>query len=373
MSDSILINPEDLKNKENSSGKYKAKGNLVEVTFESGGRFSLPESMFFEDYSVTDIQEFAVADMDNLLETLVVILDKLKNQDCPISVAKATPNEFLEILIGMNIKFDNAIYKHMWLCNCQLGLHEDEQNINESIINLADLKFRSIEEVDENFQKQYKPIFDKMPDGEFRRYLEERYKNNEVDIRGRTRDDEVSSMQVKEPVNYKNNKNGDIYSFNLMRIENVINAQKMVKDKYRPLLKSLQNRKNMGQSMETFKAEKEEELKKIDRMKAKDIITYSEALALHSVNSVELKDNDEKINAYVGLKRDDYFDLETFLKGIDYGIYYDKKLSCPHCGDSEGRILQQDINPLELLPIDPDSKERGLRGDDRGPNIYFGI
>ncbi len=380
--ENILINPEDLDKpkdkvkrvkRESEEPKYIAKGNLVEINFESEGRFTLPDTMFFEDWNVDDIQELAVSNFDDLLETIVVILNKLKNSDCEISVSKATPSEFLEMLIGMKIKFDEPTYKHMWMCNCQTNKSEDDQIVSEDIIQLNDLKFKSITELDEDFKEKFKEVFEEMSAEGFKNYLLTKYKNNEIDVSNWSIEQELETIKVKEPINYKNNKNDKIYSFNLMRIDNVITAQEMVNQKYRPLLKSIQNRKNNGQPLDVFKAQKEEELKKIDKNKAKDIISYSEGLTLHAIDGKEIKSRDEKISLYKKLKRDDYFELENFLKSIDYGVYYDKKLRCPHCGDSEGRVLQQELNPFWLLPITPDSKDKGIKGNDGGLNIYFGI
>lgn len=382
MSDeNTLINPEDLKREPRTEKeidskekvKFRTKGNLVEVNFESDGRFSLPDTIFFEDYNVSDIQELAVSDLDNILETLVVILNRLKNKDCEASIGKSTPNEFLEILLGMKVKFDSPEYKHIWMCKCQSSLHEDEQKVNEDIISLGSIKFRSIQEIDEKFKKQFKEIFDKMTDDQFKKYLKDKYRNSDMNIELLDRIQETNSIKIKEPIVYQSVKDGKKYKFNFMRVEDVIEAQQMVNVKYRPLLKSIQNRKNNNIPIDVFKAEKEEELTKIDRSKAKDIMTYSEGLTLIGTDDNEIKNKDEKINAYSKLKRSDYFDLENFLKDINYGIYSDIKLRCPHCGESEGRLLQQDINPIELLPIDTNTKDRSIKGDNGGINIYFGI
>jgi len=378
--ESILINPEELKKKRKSRESeqeepevYRMKGNSVEINFDSEGRFSLPKTMLFEDYSVADIQEFAVVDIDDILETLVVILDRLKNQDCEISIVKAVPHEFLEILFGMKAKFDTPVYKHHWMCECQHGKPEDEQQVSEVSINLGDFKFKSISEVDEKFRRQFKEVFKKVSPEEFKRYLKNKYKNNEVNIDLWDINQELESIKVKEPINYENLKDGRIYSFNLMRIENIIKAQRIVKDKYKPLIKSIHDRKNNGKPLHIFKAEKEEELKKVNRKKAKDIITYTEAMTLFAIDGKELKDNDERIREYSKLKRDDYFDLENFLKDIDFGLQYDAKLSCPLCGKTERRLLQQNIDPIELLPVDPDSKDRSIQRDGGQLNIYFGV
>lgn len=376
--ENTLINPKDLqkrepRQKEESSEKYRVKGNLVEVKFESNGRFSLPSIVYFEDYNVEDIQEFAVCSLDDILETVVVILDKLKNKDCEVSITKATPNEFIEILIGMKAKFDIPEYKHSWICSCQYSKSEDDQIVNENTIHLNKIKFKSIEEVDEDIRKNIKIVFDKMSEEEFNQYLKDKYKNDQTKIDTYNRELELESIQVNDNIQYRSKKDNKVYNFSMMKIENVLQAQKIVKEKYKHLIKSIHNKKNNGKPLDIFKSEKEEELNKIEKKKAKDIITYSEGLTLKSVDGVEIKDIEEKINIYKKLKRDDYFELENFIKTIDYGAYYDEKLSCPLCGKAEGRVLRQDINPIELLPLDPDSKSSSNKRDGGGLNIYFGV
>ena len=382
----ILINPKDVQNRQvresrktdvsdennnNKEIKYIKKGNLVEINFESEGRFSLPETMHFEDFDVSDVQELSVVDTDDIVESLISILDKNKDTEYKVSVGDATPAEFMEILLGIRIKFNTKKITHYWVCDCQQGKHPDDQIVNETKINLATLKFRSIPEADKEFREKFKADFSEISKEEFIEYLKERYANNPLEnYETWSIKDELDSIQIKEPIVYRSRLTEKIYKFNVLRMKNIIQAQKIVDKEYRPKLKEIQNKQDASMPLAELKAWKEEQRKKIEEQKTKDLITYSQALTMTSMNDQNLSDKD-KVKEYVLLKRSEYFDLNEYLSDIAYGVHDERELSCHQCMETKRRLLQREINPLEILPLDTstDNEQRGSRK----PNIYFGV
>ena len=379
--ESILINPRKLRESrkeiktENDEIKFRKKGNTVEINFESEGRFSAPESMWFEDYNVEHVQQIATIEMDDMLETTAAILEELKNKDCNCSIGDLTSSEFLECLIGIKYKFESPMIKHYWMCKCQNDKMEEEQKLNEVMIDISTLKYRSIKEADEKFKLMFKDDFANITDAEFKEYLKDKYAKQPMENYDVwTREQELEVIQVKEPIYYRSKNNGNLYGFELMRIKHVVTAQREVNKMYRPKIKAIVNRPNTyNVPLPEFKSEKEEEIKKIDRMKAKDILLYSQAYTLISINGQTGLNNGEKVKKYSELKREEYFDLGNYLNDIEYGIHDEREFKCPLCGTVERRLLQREINPIELLPLNPDTQKQTKQEGNRRPTIYFGV
>jgi len=379
--ESILINPRKIREKrsevkvEEDKIKYRKKGNSVEINFESEGRFSVPDTMFFEDYDVEHVQQLATIDVDDILETVTSILEEIKNKDCAISVGEMTASEFLEALVGIKYKFDTKDIKHFWMCDCQSGKPEEEQKVNETFIDITTLKYRSIKDADEAFKNRFRDIFKTLTDAEFKEYLKNRYATAPLENYDTwTREQEVETIKIKEPIFYKSRLSGNLYGFELMRIRHVVQAQREINKKYRSKIKAIANRPNTSNTpLPEFKSEKEEEIKKLEKEKMRDLLIYSQAFTLTSMNGQRGINNGEKVKHYLKLKREEYFDLGNYLNDIEYGIYDERDFTCPLCGKVERRLLQREINPIELLPINPDSKKQNKQEGLRKPNIYFGV
>lgn len=381
--ESLLINPAKLKEQKSKKEvetntdkiKFRKKGNTVEINFESEGRFSAPDTMWFEDYNVEHVQQLTTIEVEDILETLTAILEEIKNKDCNCSIGDFTASEFLEALIGINYKFSSPYIKHYWMCSCQQDKPEEEQKLNEMQIEVSSLKYKSIKEADEVFKTKFKELFDNLSDKEFIEFLKEKYASQPLenyDIW--TREQELETIKIKEPVYYRSKNNGNLYGFDLIRIRHVVQAQREVNKKYRPKIKAILNRQNTTNiPLPDFKVEKEHELKKIEREKSKDLLLYSQAYTMTSINGERGINNGEKLKQYSKLKREEYFDLGEFLNAIEYGICDERDFVCPICGKIERRQLQREINPIELLPLNANTKTVDDKKGAGRPNIYFGI
>ena len=387
----VLVNPEDVKKlrqvreqreekkiesdeikKDFEEVKFVKKGNLVEINLESEGRFSLPDTVYFEDFDVDDVQELSVLDIDDILEALISILDKNKDKSCTTSIGEATPAEFMEILLGIRIKFNSREINHPWICECQQGKYHDDQIVNETRINLTTLKFKSISEADIDFRNKFKEMFEEMADENFIEYLKKRYANNPLENYNKwSIKDELDNIKIKEPIIYISDITNKTYKFNLLRMKNIVQAQKLVNKKYRPKLKEIQAKQDQNMPLAELKSWKEIERKKVEEQKTKDILTYSQALTLTSVNEKDITSDEKKVEEYKLLKRSEYFDINNYISDIAYGIQDERELSCQVCGKTERRLLQREINPLEILPLD--TTPQSEQGRDRKLNIYFGI
>ena len=85
----------------------------------------------------------------------------------------------------------------------------------------------------------------------------------------------------------------------------------------------------------------------------------------------KMTSDEKKVEEYKLLKRSEYFDINNYISDIAYGIQDERELSCRVCGKTERRLLQREINPLEILPLD--TTPQSEQGRDRKLNIYFGI
>lgn len=352
---------------EHISDKYFMRGSRVSINYESQGRFSIPSNMYFKDYDVEDINNLTFSRQENLLENVLFILNKCKNEDANCSVGDMVPEEFLETLVGMNLQFSNGKeHEHMWLCDCQSHKKQDEQEINKTKIDLSTLTYQPIIEADKLLKEYYRKIFDTFTQEEWIEYLNVRYKDNPIDFNLHTKEDELETIQIKEPISQSID--GRIYAFRLMRMNDVIKGQRASIKKYSNQIKTIEAKKVPTQEL---KMQREEELKKVNEEKDKYSILYSQAMTLISVDGIEFKEDEERFLTYKSIPRNDLFELIDFYDQFKFGINQEIELLCPLCGKTVKRSLRQEINSIELLPME--SSTKGKSGISKTTKIYIGL
>ena len=366
----MILSPEEVKARrerrrvevQQKESVTESRAGKVAIEYESNGRFDCPPVLYFSDYTTAHISDIAMSTEDDLFESLIHVLNDMKNKDVSFNVNDMTLEEFLETLVSINLKFSGKYHTHRWICDCQYNVDPNDQITNETQIDLSTLQYRSIKDADENLRKVLKITFDSMDPEQFKQYTETRY-NGPAPEENWTVEDELANIYVKEPFIYHERESDTKYSFRLMRIGDIIEAKKIVREKYNPQIAQVQSKKiPTGGVSSQFREQKKKEIEYLQKQKAKDAILYAKGLSLLAINGEPITDKEVAINAYKSLTQRNLFDISEFLGYIEFGIHQEQELECPICGKISRRWLQQELNPLELLPIDSNTKNNKRAG-----------
>lgn len=325
----------------------------VRVDFESMGRFSMPVSLSFKDYSTADINSIVMSSQENLIETLVPILNGMicGENAGSVNVANMTVEEFIETLIAIKGKFNTTKHKHPYMCSCQYDKPEDDQKLQDTEIDLTTLKYKNIEQVEEEMRKTLKEDLDACSEKELSSYFNMYASQCNIDINSVSKDYIVNNFKITEPFIIKPD-NQEI-ALRFTRISDVVKAQKILDKKYNAEIKRIQNRVEHNVSGEDLKIKKQSEIEELQKEKAKKLITYIKAFTIVSINGKELSDA-QKIEA---IENRDIFprritkDIDTFLDQMKYGVFDTREFTCQFCGKLNTEDLQYNVAVTELLPL----------------------
>jgi len=337
----------------------------VKIDFETMGRFSIPESLYVEDWDTEDVNNLTLCNEDNIFETLVVIINK-NVKDQAFKVEDMLLEEFLEVMIGIKASFDSPIHIHRWACDCQADMDDKDRTIHEYPIDLKTINYVSILEADEKLKQYYKKLFESLNREQFAELMITKYGDAMKDtVADYTIEQELEKITVHEPL--KQSINGKIYEFRLMRVGDLLIAQREANKKFiynQKVLNSKKYRKELGE-LAAFKSNQEEQLKKLQEEKAKETLLYAQASTIVAVDGQPLTGIQEKAIAYKDIKRKDRLNFLAFLEEITFGIKNEMNLVCPLCGREEKRTFRKELNPLEFIPISNDTTDK-LRGNSTG-------
>lgn len=379
--ESVVLSPDEVKarrerrraevNEKEQEVEVQNRAGKVAISYESNGRFDCPPVLYFGDYTTEHVSDLAMSSEDSLFETLVSIVNDLMNEDAEYDVQNMTLEEFMETLVAIKLHFSGKDHSHPWICECQYSVDDNERVINETMIDLSSLNYKSISAADENLRDLMKAKFDNISDKEFKAYLEKRYGGAAPEPNW-SREQELKNIFVKEPFIYHDRNTGKVYEFRLMRLRDILKAKRIVREKYNPQIAQIQSKKApAGSPMAQAKQQKKKEIEYLQKQKGKDSILYAKGLSLLKVDGQEITDPDEAIDIYKQLTQRNLFDISAFLSYVEFGINHDIDLECPICGKVSRRSLQQELNPIELLPMDNDSKNN--KGADTRIDIFVGV
>jgi succinate dehydrogenase flavin-adding protein (antitoxin of CptAB toxin-antitoxin module) len=363
--ESVIINPKEVEEKRKRQPRglttniqdavvAENRAGRVQVNLESKGRFGSPETMYFTDFMVGHVTDLSVSNPEDLTETVITILNDIKNKDCDFDLINLTLEELLEVLIAIKLQFNTSQHTHRWMCDCQYNVPDEVKQWSEATIDLKSIHYRSIEEVDKVLQERYREKFNALSDEGWKEYLDFRYgTDSDIDFKTWTKEQEIETLKVKEPFNYIHPVTRNIYSFRLMRVSDIVQAKRMARAKWNDKIVAVKNRPTpVGSAIAKAKADKELEIKELQKLEAKDAINFTNAMTLIGFNGEELVKPETRIIKYMELTRNDQFKFSDFLKDIEFGIYDERDFVCNLCGKTERRVLQQDTTPIELLPLD---------------------
>ena len=378
MSDNILVPPTEVKKRKEivsivkdivkeAPEKIVAKNTsgTVKVDLESDGRFSLPQLLHFKDFTIEDVNSLALSREDEILENLISILNTMVVEE-NIRMEDATLDEFLEILVSIKQQFSGDAHTHYWICSCQNREKEEDQIINETMLSLSNINRTNIAEIDAEMQESFKKKLEDVSDDGFNNFLVMKY--GEDIPEGVTKESEVEKVVVKEP--FYVNVDGDKVGFNFVRMGDMLKADLVAKKKLNNSIARIKKETYANVPLAEKKQIQAEKIEVAKAEKNKLLLLYGKALAIDTVNGKTMSDS-EKLEYYRVIPREYMLRIVDFLDELSYGINEEFDFYCPICEQSDKRLLQQELNPLELLPLESNSKSKAKRSE--SIDIYFGI
>lgn len=333
--------------------EFKVRGDVAKISLETYGRFSVPKVIHFRDYTTKDVSDLTLARPEDLLESLVAVLNTLVEEK--IKVEDLLVEEFYEVLIGMKMQFYNSSeHTHRWMCSCQNKVPEEERKASEMLMDLAKITYTSIEKAEENFKVYLAEYLKTLSPEEFQRYVMAKYGSSEP----KTIEEIVEDFLVKEPIIIK--ANGHTYEFQFPRVGDLIRGMKIAYEKYNGLIRRAQNKQMHGVGADQIQEIRAVEVEKLEHEKQKAAIFNSRALSLVKMDGMPLP-YPQRIAEYGKIPRNVLASMVNFLEQIKFSIDYETDIVCNLCGKSEARLLQRDINFIELLPFDTGSKPASSR------------
>jgi hypothetical protein len=325
--------------------KFINHGDTVKINYESMGRFSIPKTLYFKGYSVNDISDLAVSKEEDILETMVAILNNLCT-DKTVKVENMLMEEFYETLIALKATFNSRIHKHRWMHKCQDKEPQEDRKFSSSDVDLATLNYDSILKAEEKLKEYYGKKFSLMKPEEWSNYVLSKYKGASTP----TKDEEADGVKIKEPITLV--VNGDELEFQFPRIGDVVRGLKLAFRDFNGKVSRLKAKQQPhGMTLEEWKEYKDEELEKYEKEKQKTAILASRAMSLVKKNGEDLEYLD-RLAIFKSLPVNVMESLTNFFDSVRFGVQDERELPCDLCGSMEKRSLHRELSPIELLPIE---------------------
>lgn len=384
--DSLILHPDEVKRRRESKPPQEEINDNIEITnfgdsvkieYESMGRFDIPRILHFKDFTNRQLNDIVLCSHDDLLDTLIVVLQENKVEDNDFKVEFMTAEDLLETIIAIKQKFESTSHTHYWLCDCQMDKDDNERIINEDILDMNTFEYKSIEQVDEKMKLFMKDVFDNMTDEEFKKYIVKKYKDKPIDdVDSYTRDMEIAAFKIKEPITIDVGQ--DVYTIRYPRLIDILKAKRYAEKKFASKIKAVQNRREANVALADLKERKKKEIDDLKREQAKVLILYANAMMIQTKNGIPLSDED-KLNEYSNnLSRTVTKNIKETFKQIDFGLSTDIELTCPLCGKVDKRRLRDVIDIRQLLPYGDDHRSdsvssKGKQRFDSGFTLHFGV
>jgi hypothetical protein len=348
-----------------------AYGGRLKVEFETMGRFNLPDTMFFDNYKTTDLQELGLARDEDMVATLVKVLDKRIVGNTNVSMNDALMEEFYEVLINIKAQYDTVDHVFHYMCDCQNEKPDNQRKVSTYKIKLNDLKYRSITEAEEYLRKQMKVYFDDMSEEEFLSvYVKKRYGK----IIKTSKEEELLKIKIKEPIMFKSLvKPDEVLQLRFTRVKDLIFGMQVATRMFSPKIRKIRNTYKANMKEEELNEWKRNELDKIESEKIKKAIEYTKSQALLSLNGKEFPSQQDKINYYLNMDMIDTKALSSYFDAISFGLHDEREMTCEHCGKTKKRELHRELSPMEFLPSQDDKRDSSASTISRHSigNFYF--
>jgi len=332
-----------------------AYGGRLKVEFETMGRFDLPDTMFYDNYKTSDIQELGLTRDEDMMATLVSVLDKRNVGNNKVSLNDALMEEFYEVLINIKAQYDTDDHTFHYMCDCQSQKPDNQRLPSTYKLKISELKYRSITEAEENLRKQMKPFFDDMSNEEFSNTYIKKVYGKAIET---TKEAELMKIKIKEPLMFKSLvKPNEVLQLRFTRVKDLIFGMQVVSRMFSPKIKKIRNTYKANMKEAELNEWKQSEIEKIEIEKVKRAIEFTKSQSLLSVNGKPFATQQDKINYYLNMDLIDMKALSNYFDAISFGLYDEREMSCEHCGKTEKRELHREFSPMEFLPTKNDKRD----------------
>lgn len=331
--------------------QFVNRGDVTKVELETGGRFDAPPVLYFNDYTTRHVNDLAVTRPEDLIETIIAILSECVVED--FKCEDLLMEEFLEVMIGMKLQFNTKNHTHRFECDCQNELPKKDRKLSEYVIDISTLKYKSIEDSENDVRKWLKTNLDSMSEEQFLLYKQHKYRNEDISIPNVTRGEIVAEFSIKDTATVVG-ANGDVYSYRFPRIGDLVRGIKLAHQKINPLIRKEKAKTLHGVKKEEMEGIKRDALDKLNREKNKLTLMYSRAISLKTFNDME-PSIEQKLKIYSDMPRKVMTSLAAYFNRINFGLFDERDITCNLCGNTDGRLLQRETNGVEFLPIEDNS------------------
>jgi len=339
----------------------------LRILYATKGRFSIPDTIRWRDYNVKEITNLSMVNEDTFLDVLVDVLNEMNYEN--VNVDDMILWELYQTLIELKKNFISTNHTHYWFCTCQ----NDKENKQPSQydIDLDIVKYKYIEEYDEEIRKEWKHTLE---------YLTEEEKK-EI-LNGKSEEEFINQLSLKEPMKF-NFENGIKIVANFVRVKDLKEAILESLKRYKPKIASIESQ--MYKYSKSGNVNKLLELKKqkedLDKERSLFVMLYSRAKSIIDVklpdedfNYSEL-DIDKKIEILEMIPRNILFYVGNYIDGITFFQDIEVEVECNQCGKKNTKKFPADFTLLEFLPYsrDEDIPPENRPKIHRNVKVLFGV
>lgn len=324
----------------------------INIDLETKGRFDVPEHITVKPFTGRDVNNIILSKPEKIMNSLVLVLNDCILPQGSFKVEDMLPQEFLELMIGIKAK-STKTHTHRWLCDCQSSVNSDDQIVNESVLDMNNFTYKSIEHADKKLREKSKPIFDKMSEEEFKKYKKSAFALiSEEERENMTKDQALEKIRITEPI--KLTTPDHTYEFRFSRVGDIVYAQKESDRAFAFKFKEISNKKwdsKSGISLADFKNQKENDMEEAKELQAKYGISVYQSLRLLRVDGKEINSLKERIDIYDKIDENYIIQFNSYISDLEFGLQQEEDFVCPLCQNIKRRSLQREFDPIEFLRV----------------------
>ena len=306
-------------------------GEYVKVNLSTGGRFDFPDIVYFKPYTMDDITSLNAARPEDLIETLIYVLNKNKLPSITTDCEKLKLEEVLDITAKLYGEAYDPVVEYPIECESK----ECESNKPFfTKLNINNLNILSIENIEDNIKDAWRELFEKDSQA-FADYVSVKY-DNQSDI---TIDQAINDLLIKEPFSIVMHDN-KVLNIKFVTVGDLAFATKRAYSKYSFQLRKVNDKKYKQLSDEDAKIQKQIDFENIQIEMFKELSAGANAASLVSIDGVPFNSFEEKISFYKAMPPKYAERFKANSERLKFGINHEIEAVCPACGEKK-------ISPLE--------------------------
>lgn len=317
-------------------------GEYIKIPLSTGGRFDFPDIVYFKPYTTEDLTDLNASRPEDILETLIFILNKNKIP----SITAQCENLLLEELLDIEAALYGTVFDP--LVEYPVTCDEDSCSNDKPFyhkLNINTLDKLSIENVEDNIRESYRELFETDQDA-FKDYLNRKYKGE-----SKTIDEAISDIVIKEPLNIIMHDN-NVIQIKFVRVGELARATKEAYKKYQYDLRKVNNKKYKQLSDEDAKIQKEIDFENIQISMFKEIAAGANASSLVAINGKPFESYIEKVEYYKNMPPKYGERFKENSERVKFGINHTFEAKCPNpkCGEKKIERVEHGSLLSDLIP-----------------------